>query len=168
MPLGSEHATWLVEARRCSEQACSAISATNCSKGSKVFCKPLSGKPLEGLMPVPNHQFSCRGIYTDINVLSSQGLFHIVTHVIKQHAAIGTHFPYEVLPINMMQPSVRIDNSRPSRQRRQVRKGDTRRLIATRKRLIRAFMVVVLHKGSGGFSYLFLRSGESGRANILA
>src|SRR2546421_12805566 len=34
--------------RRCSEHACSAISATNGSKGSRLFCKPVMASRLSG------------------------------------------------------------------------------------------------------------------------
>jgi hypothetical protein len=76
--------------------------------------------------------------------------------------------PHEVGAIDMPQPSIRIDESRHRRQTRKRGEGHIGRSIATRERLVRSLLVVMLHKSLRPLPGLAPAFGDEPKASIPA
>lgn len=81
------------------------------------------------------------GIDTEIDILPDPLQVHIVASFGNTHRSILAHLANEVLPMDVSQSGVGINRGRKRRQVWQVRKSRTRRLVLTRKPLVRAFSI---------------------------
>jgi hypothetical protein len=124
----------------------------------------LKGQP-PAIESLDGYLFDCRAMVPDVKLLVScihkasdpltcQRSRDVVRFVIDADASIGLHRPGKGLLVHPLQPLVRIDCLGHPGQRRELRIGHTRRLVATGTRLIGTFLIVVLEKALGDLANL--------------
>jgi hypothetical protein len=79
---------------------------------------------------------------------------HVIALVVDQEEAARLHRAHEVMPSEIPDPGVGIDQQGHGWPRRQVREGDAGRPVATTACLVGALVVIVLLEGGGDRAHL--------------
>src|SRR5919202_269149 len=108
--------------------------------------QPLDGEHFNHVVAVLHHEDAFRRVNPQTDILPLPGLLDVVAEPIHRHGAVAPHLADVALPVEHRQPAVRIDHGREGGAWGERRVGDTRRLVATTQRLVRALEVVMLAK----------------------
>jgi len=117
------------------------------------------------MQPLDRHVLDQRRVLVDFeellwridqehDVLSGKSLLDVVGFLIDLDAAIGADATHKGVPVNALEPAIRIDRFGDCWQFGQGRKGHARWLILARATLMRPFIVVMLHEALSHFTYL--------------
>src|SRR5436190_2035622 len=117
------------------------------------------------MQPLDRHVLDQRRVLVDFeellwridqehDVLSGKSLLDGVGFLIDLDAAIGADATRKGVPVNALEPAIRIDRFGDCWQFGQGRKGHARWLILARATLMRPFIVVMLHEALSHFTYL--------------
>ena len=102
----------------------------------------------------PHVESPLSSIDEEHHLLSGQGLADVIGLMIDGHAAISADSPRERLPLERVEPRIRVHLVRKSRQPRQDGKCLAWRLVATGKGLIGSLVVLMLLEDRGHLTRL--------------
>ena len=105
--------------------------------------KPLQGNLFDGLAIMIDDKDSLVSINAEVHILANEIKVYVIASIADTNGSVGPHFPHKMLPINTLDPGVRIDKVRKRRQLGELREGDRRWEVATGESLMGALGIVM-------------------------
>ena len=126
-------------------------------KGKQGLVHAFDGNLLENVLMMPDHEDLLVRIDAQINILPNPIQMNIVASFSNTHGSILADLPNEVLPMDLLQPGVRVNERGKRTQAWKRRKCHTRRLVPAGNGLVGSLHIVMDQEGFRDLAYLLKR-----------